>query len=60
MDKKKKIEFNPNYPSIVGLHGSKTTLNEENVGHLESLGTKVFPESLYEAQLKHRLGKTPK
>jgi hypothetical protein len=47
-------------PTVVGLHGSKTTLNEKNIGYLESLGTKVFPESLYEAQLKHRLGKTPK
>ncbi|MFB9058244.1 DUF4955 domain-containing protein [Mariniflexile ostreae] len=47
-------------PTIVGLHGSKTTLNEAHVGYLESLGTQVFPESLYEAQLKHRLGKTPK
>jgi hypothetical protein len=47
-------------PTIVGLHGSKTTLEEKNIGYLESLGTQVFPESLYEAQLKHRLGKTPK
>ena len=47
-------------PKVVGLHGSKTTLEEKNIGYLESLGTKVFPESLYEAQLKHRLGKSPK
>ncbi|WP_034040922.1 DUF4955 domain-containing protein [Wocania ichthyoenteri] len=47
-------------PIIVGLHGSKTTFNEANIGYLESLGNKVLPESLYEAQLKHRLGKTPK
>lgn len=47
-------------PTIVGLHGSKTSLIKTNVGYLESLGDKVFPESLYEAQLKHRLGKTPK
>lgn len=47
-------------PIVVGLHGTKTSLNEKNIGYLESLGTKVFPESLYEAQLKHRLGKTPK
>lgn len=47
-------------PIVVGLHGSDTTFNEENIGYLESLGTKVFPESLYEAQLTHRLGKTPK
>ncbi|MFD1616299.1 DUF4955 domain-containing protein [Gelatiniphilus marinus] len=47
-------------PIVVGLHGSKTSLNEKNIGYLESLGAKVFPESLYQAQLKHRLGKTPK
>lgn len=47
-------------PIVVGLHGSKTTLIEENIGYLESLGNKVLPESLYEAQLKHRLGKSPK
>lgn len=47
-------------PTVVGLHGSKTTLVEKNIGYLESLGTKVFPESLYESQLKNRLGKSPK
>ncbi|TXD46767.1 DUF4955 domain-containing protein [Polaribacter sp. IC073] len=47
-------------PNVVGLHGSKTTLEEKNVGYLESLGTQVFPASLYEAQLEHRLGKVPK
>ncbi|WP_418603588.1 DUF4955 domain-containing protein [Hwangdonia sp.] len=47
-------------PTIVGFHGSKSSFNEKNIGYLESLGTKVFPESLYEAQLKHRLGNTPK
>ena len=47
-------------PIIVGLHGSKTTFNEANLGYLESLGKEVFPESLYEAQLKFRLKKTPK
>lgn len=47
-------------PTVVGLHGSKTTVKKENIGYLESLGSKVFPESLYEAQLNYRLGKTPK
>jgi hypothetical protein len=47
-------------PTIVGLHGSKTTFKKENIGYLESLGKQVFPESLYEAQLEYRLGKTPK
>lgn len=47
-------------PIIVGLHGSKTTFNEANLGYLESLGKAVSPESLYEAQLKFRLKSTPK
>jgi|TARA_R110002050_G_scaffold290419_1_gene444128 hypothetical protein len=47
-------------PTVVGLHGSSTSLKEESIGYLESLGTKVFPASLYEAQLRQRLGKTPK
>lgn len=47
-------------PFIVGLHGSAITFDESNVGYLESLGKAVLPESLYEAQLKHRLGKMPK
>lgn len=47
-------------PIVVGLHGSLTTFNEENLGYLESLGQAVFPESLYEAQLKFRLKKMPK
>ena len=47
-------------PTVVGMHGSNTTFNQENLGYLESLGQAVFPESLYEAQLKYRLGKTPK
>lgn len=46
-------------PIIVGFHGSSTTFKEENVGYLESLGQPVFPSSLYEAQLKWRLKKTP-
>ena len=47
-------------PIVVGFHGSPTTFNEENLGYLESLGKAVSPESLYEAQLKFRLKKTPK
>lgn len=47
-------------PIIVGLHGTETTFNENNVGYMESLGREVLPQSLYEAQLKHRLGNTPK
>lgn len=47
-------------PTVVGLYGASTTLNKANVGYLESLGTKVLPTSLYEAQLKYRLEKKPK
>ncbi len=47
-------------PTVVGMYGSTTTFNLKNIGYLESLGQAVFPESLYEAQLKFRLGKTPK
>ncbi|NKI27369.1 DUF4955 domain-containing protein [Arenibacter sp. 6A1] len=46
-------------PTVVGMHGSGTSFNQDNLGYFESLGQAVFPESLYEAQLKHRLGKTP-
>lgn len=46
-------------PIIVGMHGSPTSFNEENLGYLESLGEAVLPASLYEAQLKFRLKKTP-
>lgn len=47
-------------PIIVGFNGASVTFNEANLGYLESLGTAVFPMSLYEAQLKFRLGKRPK
>lgn len=47
-------------PIIVGMHGSSTTFNEENLGYIESLGHAVLPGSLYEAQLKFRLNKLPK
>lgn len=46
-------------PIIVGFHGSGTTFNINEVQTLESLGTPVNPESLFEAQLKLRLGKIP-
>ncbi|TYA74665.1 DUF4955 domain-containing protein [Seonamhaeicola marinus] len=47
-------------PIIVGFHGSGTTFKEDEVQILESLGTPVKPESLFEEQLKLRLGKLPK
>jgi hypothetical protein len=46
-------------PIIVGFHGSGTTFNENEVQILESLGKPVQPESLFEEQLKLRLGKLP-
>ena len=46
-------------PIIVGFHGSGTTFKEDEVDIIESLGTPVKPESLFEEQLKLRLGKLP-
>lgn len=46
-------------PIVVGFHGSGTTFLPEQVGILESVGTPVKPESLYEEQLKLRLGSLP-
>jgi hypothetical protein len=43
-------------PIIVGFHGAGTTFKEDEVQILESLGTPVKPESLFEEQLKLRLG----
>ncbi|MFH6767510.1 DUF4955 domain-containing protein [Gaetbulibacter aquiaggeris] len=45
-------------PIIVGYHGTAST-TFSNVKYEESNGAKVFPESLYEAQLGHRIGATP-
>ena len=47
-------------PIIVGFHGSGTTFKTDEVQVLESLGTPVQPESLFEEQLKLRLGSLPK
>ncbi len=47
-------------PIIVGYHGSaSTTFDQSNVKYEESNGVKVSPESLYEAQVEHRLGSKP-
>ncbi len=46
-------------PIISGFHGEKALFNEDTLEALESLGTPVNPESLYEAQLERRLGKAP-
>ncbi|MCI2285408.1 DUF4955 domain-containing protein [Colwellia sp. MSW7] len=42
-------------PIIVGYHGNETTFDETSLKYQESTGTKVIPESLYEAELEHRL-----
>ncbi|HCK10043.1 MAG TPA: hypothetical protein DHW45_09215 [Candidatus Latescibacteria bacterium] len=46
-------------PIVVGFHGDPVTFNEENLEVLESLGSPVEPASLYQAQLKLRLGSFP-
>lgn len=49
-------------PIVIGLHGSTVKFSETNgqqLSYEESTGTKVTPESLYEAQLRNRLGYVP-
>ncbi|MBN8216482.1 MAG: DUF4955 domain-containing protein [Spirochaetes bacterium] len=46
-------------PIIVGLHGQRARFNEDHLECLESLGSAVTPDSLYEAQLALRLGAPP-
>ncbi len=46
-------------PVIVGFHGQPTTFDESQVKLLQSNGTPVSPESLYEQQLRARLGALP-
>lgn len=48
-------------PVLVGFHGQPITFGEgfKQVKRLESNGKKVEPASLYEAQLKERLGYVP-
>lgn len=48
-------------PIIVGFHGEAVTFDEspEQIRYLESNGTAVEPYSLYEAQLRERLGYVP-
>lgn len=47
-------------PIVVGFHGVGTTFKKDQIQVLESLGKPVKPASLFEAQLKLRLGKLPK
>ncbi|MCY3681556.1 MAG: DUF4955 domain-containing protein [Gemmatimonadetes bacterium] len=46
-------------PIIVGFHGDPVTFNEDNLQILESNGSRVEPESLFEAQLELRMGTLP-
>ena len=46
-------------PIIVGFHGDPVEFNEENLEVLESQGSPVEPESLWEAQMELRLGALP-
>ncbi|MFI3316248.1 MAG: DUF4955 domain-containing protein [Rikenellaceae bacterium] len=46
-------------PIIVGQHGESMKFRDSQVVINESNGTKVYPESLYEAQLELRLGYLP-
>ena len=47
------------YPIMVGFHGTPTKFKESQLKYEESNGKAVFPNSLYEAQLKNRIGKLP-
>jgi hypothetical protein len=47
------------YPIMVGFHGTPTKFVGGYLKYEESNGTKVFPESLYEGQLKERMKKLP-
>lgn len=46
-------------PIVVGFHGAGTTFKEDEIQILESVGKPVEPTSLFEEQLKLRLGKLP-
>lgn len=49
-------------PIVVGVHGMNVQFagkEQQQVTYEESTGTKVSPESLYEAQLRERLGYVP-
>ena len=47
-------------PTVVGFHGVPVKFREDQMKLNESQGTPVEPLSLYEAQLKLRLGAVPK
>ncbi len=45
--------------ALIGYHGAETTFSPIDTKIDESHGKKVYPESLYEAQLERRLGYVP-
>jgi hypothetical protein len=45
-------------PVIIGFSGG-TSFKKDEVGYMESIGEKVSPNSLYEAQLELRVGRIP-
>lgn len=46
-------------PKMIGWHGAKAKFIDSQLGMNESYNSKVNPESLFEAQLMHRLGQLP-
>ena len=46
-------------PFVIGFHGQPCNFSASQTGLIESNGTAVLPESLYEAQLRRRLGAVP-
>lgn len=46
-------------PIVVGFHGASLNFNEDQMKRLENNRSVVEPYSLYEAQLRHRLGYVP-
>jgi hypothetical protein len=45
-------------PVIIGFSG-RTSFKKDEVGYMKSIGEKVSPNSLYEAQLELRVGQIP-
>ena len=46
-------------PTMVGFHGKEITFKDDQMKLNENQGKEVTPGSLYEAQIKHRLGYIP-
>ncbi|MEM8712567.1 MAG: DUF4955 domain-containing protein [Planctomycetota bacterium] len=50
-------------PSVIGLHGEEATIDDvvmDELAILRTQGQRVFPESLFEEQLRLRLGRVPR